>query len=137
MSTSHHEHEPRTAAATVASARQSGAGCPGSRLWVVAELGDEARYIRGDAITEVARRKLAAGRYGVEVTLASPDEEGRRRVLLWKLPDIGTASTAALDLMAALADDAAGVLAMGDNDDDGADYQLAVTGFGTCPRYVP
>ncbi|MPY86011.1 MAG: hypothetical protein GEV00_22795 [Actinophytocola sp.] len=114
-----------------------GVGRPGARLWVVAELGDEARYIRGDAITEVARRTLAAGRYGIEVRLAWPDEEGRRQVLLWKLPDISTAATAALQLMAALADDTQGVLVMGDEDDGGGHYRMAVTSFGTAPRYVP
>lgn len=111
-------------------------GCPGARLWVVAELGDEARYLRGDEITEVSRRHLAGGRYGVEVTLAHPDEQERRSLLLWKLPDRDTAATASLQLMAALAEDAQGVLVMGD-DDDGADNEMAVTGFGTTPRYVP
>lgn len=73
---------------------------------------------------------------GIEVTLARLDELGPRQVLLWKPPDLSAAATAALQLMAALADDPQGVLVMGDEDDD-EDYEMAVTGFGTALRCVP
>ncbi|MPY84961.1 MAG: hypothetical protein GEV00_16940 [Actinophytocola sp.] len=116
MSTPHDENT----AADAAFGEAGNAVRSGSRLWVLADVdGEDAHYIRGDEITQVARRQLDADSYAVEVTL-------------WRLPDLVIATDAVQHLMAALTLQREGIVVIDGEGNTGSPSSGSVTARFSC-----